>query len=906
MDAILGPTDAGPGSIERASDHEARRYHVRRVDKHASPRGSRAGRTRGRYHGFPMAEDRDTRALAVGKWLLAAVVSTSGLALGSIPAEVLVVMSALSAVACALLWMAPATVPGTAGWILLAFALLTGMTIMQILPLPAGLADALTPANAESWARVLAPMREPGPAWHSLSLAPAATRVEVVRGFFYGCVFLAALRVTALENGRKFLVRVVVFATGAMALATLAHLAVGAERVFGIYAPREAYAYRAGHLAPLLNLNHLAAYLNIGACVALGALIDGRAMPRALAACAALVVAATSVWQGSRGATATLVLGLVAIGALSSVAKKRRSTSGARSDRSTRSVRIAGVIVAVSVLLSSIALSDVARGRLANTDLVKIEVAKSALRLFADSPWFGVGRGAFESVFWAVREGDRYVTFTHPENLVAQWLVEWGAPVSLAAAALVAWALRPRNVVQAERPAYGAWIGILVTVLHDLVDFHLEVPGVVALVAVCAAVVIGGRTSSRAARTSDVRGVARCVRFVAFASAGTTVIALVAMAGDVGHSLAEDRQHVGAMAVDKTISATEFRTALRAAMLRYPREPYFPLAGAVRAQQTEDPAVIAYIGRALELNPHFGRAHLLLARTLAQRNPAQARLEYRLAFENDAALRDRVTEAIRLVVGTDSALELVPAGDAGVELLEQIIVHVAPRLPSTAVALDAEIERRVQTAKGPVRRRIAAALSDARDEAVWCADNRCLAAALRDAEVLAEREPTKCKSQLLLADVRVAMGEPQRAADNLEGALDLVVDRTSCRRELVSLLFRTGQNRRGDVALAQIVRAGCGTSTECIEQYTWAARLEESRGQFASAVRLYKRVLDIAPDRDDLLEHIGELGGQHGVMADSIDAYGILARRHPSDPRWPARIAELRARAAPPPALRTP
>ncbi len=242
----------------------------------------------------------DSRAITAGKWLLAFVVPASAQALGSIPVAALLVMSAVAAVATALLWL-ESDVPRSSatGWVLIAFGILLGWTILQAIPLPSSVTHALTPANADIWDRALSPLREPAPAWHSLSVAPTATRVEVLRGFFYGCIFLSALRVVALERGQPFLVRVVVFAACAMALSSLAHTAVGAEKIFGVYRPRELLAYRAGHFAPLLNTNHLAAYLDVGACVALGALITGRAMPRALSGSAVLVLAGTSVWQGS-------------------------------------------------------------------------------------------------------------------------------------------------------------------------------------------------------------------------------------------------------------------------------------------------------------------------------------------------------------------------------------------------------------------------------------------------------------------------------------------------------------------------------------------------------------------------------------------------------------------------------
>jgi tetratricopeptide (TPR) repeat protein len=845
----------------------------------------------------------DSRATTAGKWLLAFVIVASALALGSVMTEVLVVMSALAAVACALLWIErdDRSSSRASQWVLVALALLLGMTVLQALPLPSAVTHWLTPANADSWDRALSPLREPGPAWHSLSLAPAATRVEVLRGFFYGCVFLGALRVAVREEGDVFLIRLIVFSTCVMAFSALAHMAVGAEKVFGVYRPRELYAYRAGHLAPLLNLNHLAAYLDIGACVAIGAVIDRRSMPRPLAASVAIVLAGTSVWQGSRGAIGALLVGVVLTIGMSLYTTRRFDAARVRA-------AVLALCAAAAAITVSLSLSEVARERLLSRDLIKLAVARMSVPLVTASPWFGVGRGAFESMFSSVREGAVYDTFTHPEDVIVQWFVEWGVPVSLAGAALLGWALRPRIVLRAVHPAIGVWVAIVVAVLHDLVDFHLEVPGVVALVAVCVAIVVSARAGSRRSGSSPERKRARSpMRFAAVAVVAGTGLAIVAAWRDVGHSLAEDRRALSAMAVDMTISPAQFRAAVRDTVLRYPHEPFFPLMGAVRAQTADDGTVVAWVARALELNPRFGRAHFVLARSLARGHAAQARLEYRLAFENDEALRDPIVrEGARLIVDADSALEMVPQGKSGIAMLEALVVALAPRLPATAVILDAELERRSPTTTEPLRRRIKASAADAADGAVWCAEKRCIADGLRDAELLAKREPYKCASHILVATLLAANGEAKRAADGLERSLDVVTDRAECQRELIALSLRTGQTRRGELALEQIVRGGCGAAAECVELYTWAGGVEESRGQYVLAVRLYKRVLEIVPDRDDLLEHIGSLGTRHGVLADALEAYGVLATRHPADPRWLARIVELRAAAAPPPPVLAP
>ena len=93
-------------------------------------------------------------------------------------------------------------------------------------------------------------------------------------------------------------------------------------------------------------------------------------------------------------------------------------------------------------------------------------------------------------------------------------------------------------------------------------------------------------------------------------------------------------------------------------------------------------------------------------------------------------------------------------------------------------------------------------------------------------------------------------------------------------------------------------------------------------------------MLELTPEREDILQRIGSfgsrdglypigigmqrnsplksspIGSRDGLLTEALDAYNTLASRHPSDPQWPARIAELRgarggAKTAPtgPPAL---
>ncbi|MCA9585975.1 MAG: hypothetical protein KC657_11510 [Myxococcales bacterium] len=831
----------------------------------------------------------------VGRWLLAAVVPSSALALGSLLTIPLIVCAVGAAVACALLWWHPPrrTPRRTAPLVLVAAAVLLGVTVLQATPLPAGLVAAIAPRNADLWSRALTPLKEAGPAWHTISLAPVATRENILRGLFYLAVFLGALRVSTQENGATFLERLAVASALILGFAAFLHPAIGAERVFGVYQPRDIYSYAPGRYGPLLNANHLAAYLNIGACVALGAAMARRlSMPRPISASAVCVLSALSLWSPSRGGAGSLIVGII-VAALVGVY--------ARHSRGRLDPRRAGAGLVVLTALAGVALfalgaSEETRDELSDHDLDKLELPLRAMRLVPLTPIFGVGRGAFESVFPLVRGGTLYVTFTHPENFVAQWLTEWGVPFTLLGGGLLLLAFRPKSVLLAPHPAAGAWAALVAALLHDVVDFHLEVPGVMALLAVCAALVVGGHSAGSSDRP-DTRG-QRALRPSAFIAALGVVVMAPIVAARVGNDLANERDRIRILAIDPRTPPEELRREIRTAMLRYPAEAYFPLMGAVYAQLTRTESVVPWVGRALECNPSFGRAHMVLARSLAARFPAQARLEYRLAYRNDQNLREAMMKESPALVGDfDSAMELVVEGPDGVPMLDALAEGLAWRLPATSVRLDRELLKRAPAAPGPRRRAIEAAVLDAKLEMPWCLPSRapCLDEASRQVEALLKATPEDCAAHALEARVKVARGQTAEALDGLAAFAERASERRECLKAVVELATSAGQTRHVDVALDRAVRAGCSNAPDCAALYAWAGGVEEERGRGARALVLYRRALDVAPDRDDLLLRVGDLGTQNGMLREAEEAYSALARRHPENASYAAQAAEVRA-----------
>lgn len=838
---------------------------------------------------------RRERAAAYG---LAALLAGSGLALGTLYTTTLAVVALAAAALFVVLWLdaPPTRLRPSAALLTLLGAGAVAFTLVQAVPLPRSLVAMLSPEAADVWSRALLPMGEQGSGFITLSLDPVATRVQVLRGVTYLLVYLAALRVAATREGSALLERALVASGVVMALVALAHPAVGASSVLGAYKPREAYAYDPSHLGPLLNTNHLAAYLNLAMTVAFAATLAPRSsIPRPLALAAVVVLAATSLWSASRGGTAALVASVSLVTVLTLATR-----SVGRGARHVPILLTALVVVAGATLLG-LGASDFARADLSSTDTSKLDLARDALRLVPSFPLVGVGRGAFESVFPVVRRHVGYDVSTHPENVVAQLLVEWGVPFAMVVMVGVGWALRPSVALSRSRPSIGPWAAIACVVLHNLVDFSLEVPAVVLALCVCAALVTGG-AAGVPSTLGKFEGWGQSPRRVAFVGAGALVAAVALAMPGAPHELYEERNALHHLAVDRAVPDLAFRDRVRAAMLRHPAEPYFPLIGGVRASLSRTESVVPWVARALERSPTFGRAHLLLARELARRVPSQARLSYRLAYEQDPDLASLIaTELPPLIATYEDALSAIPAAEAGVALLDQVSDRLAPRMPATSARLDQEILRRAPKHVPALRREAARSVTDLTERAPWCEGPRraaCASTALTLATSARDAAPSECEGHLLVAKVGIASGRATESFAALSSVVHAVRDRSVCARAVVDLAFEENRPAQSRAALDRLVRLGCGTASECVENYSFAARREGDLGNHRSALVLYKRASQQMPALARLYVPIAETARAVGLHGEAMDAFNTLARLEPGEPRWRQGADEERVKLA--------
>lgn len=746
------------------------------------------------------------------------------------------VLASLSACASAWLLGTRLASPPRVFWL---FVGLITYTLLQLVPLPLGVVATLSPNAAEVWSRAFVPFGEQAPTWVSLSVDPAGTSLELLKWSALPLLLLAALALRA-RLGVEPLAAFVFLAATAVALVTLLHGLLDLERIYGVFEPSFTVEYWTR--GPLLNGNHLAGYANLGFFSGIGLLLAGRGpVPRWLLLAGTFVLAATVVLSMSRAGLALLGIGSLIFGGVA----VRRSNSR------TESIVLAAAILAALLVVVLVALGNERLfGELQNRNVQrKMAAWVWSLGLIRDFPWFGVGRGAFESAFQPYRgihEHDWTVVFSHPENIAVQLISEWGVvagSIALFGFGYVYLRLIPRRA-PVGRVTLGLLLALAVLFLQNLADFSLEVFGVAA-----AAVVVFAALSTRL-EASDARN----LRFPAVFSA-TLGIGL-AFVGALGAQPVQiERRDLGReyKALAPGASAAELQRRIRRAAGRHPGESYFPLLGGLLARREgRDP--MPFLARALERAPVNGTVHFALASALAERGALrQALMHLRLAARYDAVLRG---QALARVASWGKRASVVasafPQGAPGGELLPDVCSLLRG---SESVECLREVVAR-GAAPPAVRERLATLLLDAAEakrepcaEPARCRDE--VLALLRGQEAMlgwtvgylqarmeaVDAPPNKATEALLAAcPVRPeASACTQAALRHAERTRDLPLLGRVVERHLVLHCPGTSCAAAHEQAAAVFARAGA--RGQSLEQYRRAAAEEPTAARWLAVAR---------------------------------------------------------------------
>ncbi len=697
------------------------------------------------------------------------------------------------------------------------------MTLLQLVPVPGGLLDRAPVAESLELAGQ-------STNWLPISMDPGATLERLVVGASL-CVTYLAGRCLAVTVGRRHVIRAVATSTALMACVAFGHEVLSADLVFGVWDT----AHRNPTLmAPLTNSNHLGGFLAFGCALWMGLAVSAEARnERALSALAGAVCGLGALGCGSRGAALSLVAGLLWAVAVTFAWERKRK-------RGRQRWLLVGVVAVVAVVGVTLGFVAGIHQDFVDGEYSKVELIQAGAALATEHPLLGVGRGAFEAAF---AEHGASVRFTHPENILVHWAVEWGVPFALLLLFVSGQTLlrsaRSRHVEVAV--ASGALAAL---VLHDLVDFALEMPGIVVVVAVLLGALVRRPTRGPSLNRRRLMGLA---------------LGLAAII--VGLGLGVNTRRPEAFESRFAEVNQEHLEELVAEAIRLhpvdPRVTLFASAAMVRLRETES---IRWVNRTMVLAPSWPSPHLLAAEALYVRGALpQALLEAReaiwlgderggLQFLCVLAPRSEIEDLVRVVPDDQRAgnigLRISQClGERG-EVFDNVLVDLRPD------SVDA-LARRARRALRDER--VDDALADVR-RALELDPDREMLRVLR-ARITAERDPDQALEQL---------GE----VDSWQGL--------SVQAELAA---RSGNDELRDESLASLRQRSAGQPTKLAQAWEIAGRVMQSEGRVSEALRAFERAHTLDSRENRYLRQMAALARRENHVAKAQFALRELCRR---------------------------
>ncbi len=678
------------------------------------------------------------------------------------------------------------------------------LPLAQLIPMPCGWIEASFPESAELQ-RDSASILGGAASICRYTLDGGRTRFAAVTAIAMAATGLAC-SVATLAGHRRRIVRLVAISGLVTTVVTLLHVMVGAELVYGFYAPR----FRIPRvMGPVLNMNHLASVMVASQPLWLlwGAREQGR--NRFLAWTAAGVTTFVCFATMSRGGIATLLAVDGAV--LFRLLEPKRIRKPWQ-----RGVAVVGLVAGIGVGLYAALPVLLPEGEL---DTRKLTILAQGSSLLLGVPVLGAGRGAFSVVY--VRSHGSVLRQEHAENFLLQWGVDLGViPATLLVVCLAVVIARALRSTQTHR-----WLAstvLLGLVVHDLVDFSLELTGVGTL----AAALLGA--TARRRRSSGGKRRTRHALVLVFA------VALVGLAP--GYLRGDVHQRVGAL-TEELDRPEVFWPALGAALASHPSEPALYLLGGERARRDRSTETLRWLNRAMELAPEWPGPHVVAARALLDLGrDEQAIVEVAAAYERDPMLTSVMPLCETLTRDGAPRLLLHSLARDRLPLLERL--RDCPGISGDALAA---VERSILeldpgnlVVGAPRVRRL-----------IYQGD---VGAALALAERIHGADPRDPERSTILARALGAAGEVEAAL----GHLDDLPDSRQTLEVRATVLMRAGRFDEMREALASHMGMAEGDAQRVARSHRLAGNLEQSAQAPERALRAYQSAYDISHDIKDL------------------------------------------------------
>ena len=302
----------------------------------------------------------------------------------------------------------------------------SGLTLLQLIPLPPFMIRLLNPGAADLFDHVLAGTGLWGEGnWRSLSLAPPATAVELMKFLAYSLAFLVVVNYFNDRHRARRLMKAVAWCGFTVALVGFFSKLFVAKEIFGIHPVAKGTFF----FSTFVNPNHLAGFLGLCSPVALGLALSARdRQDRALYGFMGVIMGVAVFMSLSRGGIVAFCAGAVFLFIFAATRRSRKLRRIALVQALAAGVLVlAGYLAYDTVIKELKSLGDVE----AVAEELKIRSWSGTLPMMADHPVVGIGRGAYATVYPRYKTVEANRTFQYAENEVLQNMVEWGPAIGV-------------------------------------------------------------------------------------------------------------------------------------------------------------------------------------------------------------------------------------------------------------------------------------------------------------------------------------------------------------------------------------------------------------------------------------------------------------------------------------------
>jgi tetratricopeptide (TPR) repeat protein len=461
------------------------------------------------------------------EWLLISLLAFAPLALGAVRAwseQIVLALVAAISICFALKLVVDRDVRFVWSWLYVPLALFILLVGVQLIALPTGVIEAISPNTAAVKKDLLGDLPNANDVLASMTISfyPHATKHDLRIILAVAAVFIVVVNVFRRPEQIKRLLAAIAIIGGCIAALALVQDVLGNGKIYWLVDPGVGKACS----GPFVNHSHYGQFMNLSIGAALGLLLvrvhqaftgtkvtpaavfDYLGSPAArviwLLVAGIIVGAATVFVSLTRGGMISMLIGA---GFTTLVLSSRRSLKGQ------------GWIIALLALGAFICVLyigfDAVYDRLASlrelhqAQAGRWQIIKDVSLAWAHFPVFGTGQGTHEVVYPMFDRSTTPALAAYAENEYAQTAEETGV-IGLAALlcfGVLVWACYAHNIKSTSVPirsaAYGLGFGLVAIMVHSLSDFGQHLPANAVLSIVFCALLVG---LSRIGRKDDPVG----------------------------------------------------------------------------------------------------------------------------------------------------------------------------------------------------------------------------------------------------------------------------------------------------------------------------------------------------------------------------------------------------------------